>query len=67
VNKFKEGDIVQHTSKFLHDIAWYTNVPTDGKVLSVDEELVWVQWCDQEAPNRIHEKNIKMKDAWEPA
>lgn len=67
MNKFKEGDIVQHTSAFLHSTGWYTNVPADGKVVSVDEEVVTVHWCDQEEPSRIHEKCIKLKNAWEPA
>ena len=65
--KFKEGDIVQHKSQFLRSTSWYTDVPIDGKVISVDDELVTVRWCDQEEPSRIHEENIKLKDKWEPA
>jgi hypothetical protein len=67
---FKPGDIVQHTKAFLQSVAWYTNVPIDGKVLDVDDDMATVQWCDQDvrfdAPTRINTANLKLKTAWEP-
>lgn len=54
---YKIGDLVQHTSKFLRNICWFTNVPKNGKVvfLGLDDspsmrdsgDYVRVQWCDR--------------------
>jgi hypothetical protein len=50
-SQYKIGDIVRHTSKFLRSIGWYTDVPKNGKVISLSLESCfkdwpYVQWCD---------------------
>ena len=47
---FSVGDIVKHKGSFLKSICWYTNVPIDGKVMSIDDHTGWprVLWCDSE-------------------
>lgn len=55
--EYKEGDLVKHTSRYLRSIAWFTNVPHNGRVTGVDMELVTVHWSDGHE-NRIHVANI---------
>lgn len=58
---YKKGDIVKHTSKFLRNTGWYTNVPIDGKVAEDQEEgdsMVRVQWCDSDHDVGIQAANI---------
>jgi hypothetical protein len=47
---FKEGDIVKHKGSFLKSISWYTDVPKNGKVLSVkkfgERALLEVKWSN---------------------
>jgi hypothetical protein len=55
--KYKRGDLVKHTSAFLQSCGWYTNVPKDGRVLDVDEEILTVEWSDGHS-SRIRDSNI---------
>lgn len=58
---YKKNDIVKHTSKFLRNTGWYTNVPINGQVTEDQEEgseLVRVQWCDREESVPINAANI---------
>jgi hypothetical protein len=44
----KVGDLVCHTTKFLRDTSWFTNVPVDGVVTNINEDLTIasVDWND---------------------
>ena len=49
--QFKVGDIVTYKVQFLRNIQWYTDVPKNGKVVSVrdnlqdpDRQVVVVDW-----------------------
>jgi hypothetical protein len=55
---FKPGDIVCHKATFLRSIAWYTNVPINGRVEAVDGNILTVHWNDQENPTRILAANV---------
>ena len=51
--KYKPGDIVRHTTKFLRSVGWYTNVPINGCVREVRDEnsgyfsgFPVVEWSD---------------------
>lgn len=56
---FQVGDLVCHSSQFLRNTGWYTNVPYEGKVVELlDHDLVLVHWCNEDEPTRIHKGNI---------
>jgi len=52
------GDLVRHTPRFLHATCWYTNVPIDGIVREVDEEILTVEWNDGHT-SRVHIFNLE--------
>jgi len=56
---FKIDDVVKHKGSFLRSTGWYTNVPKDGKVVGVDDEIIAVAWCDGHT-SRIHENCIML-------
>ena len=52
--RFGVGDIVKHRASFLKSVGWYTDVPRDGIVRGLSEQLQTdgvpfprVQWCDR--------------------
>lgn len=53
MHKYKEGDLVKYSSKFLRSVGWITEVPVDGRVTSViespngeDHTILRVHWSD---------------------
>ena len=67
----KVGSFVQHTSQFLRNIGWYTNVPEKGTVVTVTEHYVYVHWDDDQEMGDANGRaislaNIKPTGAWEP-
>ena len=48
--QFAEGDIVRHTGEFLRSIAWFLDVPINGRVISSQplgsNTIVRVEWSD---------------------
>ena len=64
---YKVGDIVRHTSAYLKSVGWYTDVPKNGKVISLSPETCfkgwpYVQWCDyldDECGTLINPANIE--------
>ena len=60
--KFAVGDIVRHTGKFLRSVGWYTEVPINGRIISVQPlgtiVLYLVEWSDG-SETKIIEPNIE--------
>ena len=64
--KFRVGDIVRHKSSFLHSVGWYTNVPKNGRVTSIEPHfgpnncgLLHVEWNDYLDPCGILACNVE--------
>jgi len=51
MSTFKTDDVVCFRSSFLRSIGWHTDVPVNGRVLSVKDDLVKVQWSDGSVTN----------------
>lgn len=69
-NQYKEGDLVKHTAKFLKSIGWFSGVPINGRVESVEAEpgfygvsacYLTVKWSDGNT-NRIRASNVMPYD-----
>lgn len=58
IAKFKPGDIVCHKATFLRSICWFTDVPINGRVESICDPYVKVQWCDRGEAILINPANI---------
>lgn len=55
---FKSGDIVCHKAAFLRAVQWHTNVPINGKIVTVSDHLALVRWNNEDKPTYIRDSNI---------
>lgn len=58
MTEFKVGDLVKHRAAFLQSVGWYTDVPTDGKVITVNDRTLRVAWCDSDRLTTILKTNV---------
>jgi hypothetical protein len=64
MKRIETGDTVRYTRNFLQSVGWTTDVPDNGKVLSVKTvgpkkiAIARVQWSDSSEPMGINCKNL---------
>jgi hypothetical protein len=54
---FKTGDIVCFRASFLRSVQWFTDVPLNGKILSIEGDIAKIEWSD-EGVSGSHTKNL---------
>ena len=70
--KFKHGDTVRYTGKFLRNTGQYVGAPVNGLVVNPDtfpggrgnantsENLVYVRWCDNPSLVLVRVENLEI-------
>jgi hypothetical protein len=63
--KFKIGDIVRHTGKFLRSIGMYTGAPINGRIVGFSKigGMIFplVEWSDDmDNPRPVHPNNLEL-------
>ena len=58
--KFKHGDIVRYTGKFLRNTGQAVGVPINGKVVSASVAFTYVLWCDRSDRVAVNPANLEL-------